>query len=171
MAADPGSAIPKDSARAFIVEAVPIVLQWPTDGVLGFGLDSGVIYRGFRNLLPSGDVVHKLMFVNVTRGEKLSPMPQYSACSSQSFLGVTVEHRPHVHTDSRDILKENQHRSRSLLGLVPTIVAAAIKQAGVVLSHPVSNTTPSRKYPVKISTKPRYARLRSSVAVGRLEVS
>lgn len=105
MAADPGSAIPKDSARAFIVEAVPIVLQWPTDGVLEFGLDSGVIYRAFRNCLPAGDVIHKLMFVNVTCGEKLSPMPQYSACSGQSFFGVTVEHGSHVHADSRDILK------------------------------------------------------------------
>ena len=57
------------------------------------------------NCLPSGDVIHKLMFVNVTRGEKLSPVPQYSACSGQSFLGVTVEHRSHVHADSRDILK------------------------------------------------------------------
>jgi hypothetical protein len=29
MAALPGSAMPKASARAFIVEAVPMVLQWP----------------------------------------------------------------------------------------------------------------------------------------------
>ena len=43
MAADPGSAIPNDSARAFIVEAVPMVLQWPTDGVLGFQLASIIV--------------------------------------------------------------------------------------------------------------------------------
>src|SRR6266567_4439652 len=32
MAAHPGSDIPSASASAFIVEAVPMVLQWPTDG-------------------------------------------------------------------------------------------------------------------------------------------
>jgi hypothetical protein len=34
MAADPGRAIPRASASAFIVDAVPIVLQCPTDGAL-----------------------------------------------------------------------------------------------------------------------------------------
>ena len=32
MAAQPGSDMPSASASEFIVEAVPIVLQWPTDG-------------------------------------------------------------------------------------------------------------------------------------------
>ncbi len=32
MAAQPGSVMPSASASAFMVEAVPIVLQWPTEG-------------------------------------------------------------------------------------------------------------------------------------------
>jgi len=32
MAAQPGSDIPSASASAFIVEAVPMVLQWPAEG-------------------------------------------------------------------------------------------------------------------------------------------
>src|SRR5258706_16195339 len=32
MAAQPGSDMPSASASAFMVEAVPMVLQWPTDG-------------------------------------------------------------------------------------------------------------------------------------------
>ncbi len=32
MAAQPGSDMPSASASEFIVEAVPIVLQWPADG-------------------------------------------------------------------------------------------------------------------------------------------
>ena len=32
MAAQPGRLMPSASAIAFIVEAVPIVLQWPIDG-------------------------------------------------------------------------------------------------------------------------------------------
>src|SRR5579863_9173223 len=32
MAAQPGSDMPSASASAFIVDAVPMVLQWPTDG-------------------------------------------------------------------------------------------------------------------------------------------
>ena len=32
MAAQPGSIMPSASASAFIVEAVPMVLQWPSDG-------------------------------------------------------------------------------------------------------------------------------------------
>src|SRR5436190_5800684 len=32
MAAQPGSDMPSASANAFMVEAVPMVLQWPTDG-------------------------------------------------------------------------------------------------------------------------------------------
>ena len=32
MAAQPGSDMPSASAIAFMVEAVPMVLQWPTDG-------------------------------------------------------------------------------------------------------------------------------------------
>ncbi len=32
IAAQPGNDMPSASASAFIVEAVPMVLQWPTDG-------------------------------------------------------------------------------------------------------------------------------------------
>ena len=32
MAAQPGNDMPSASANAFMVEAVPIVLQWPTEG-------------------------------------------------------------------------------------------------------------------------------------------
>ena len=32
MAAQPGSDMPSASASAFMVDAVPMVLQWPTDG-------------------------------------------------------------------------------------------------------------------------------------------
>jgi hypothetical protein len=32
MAAQPGSCMPSASASEFMVEAVPMVLQWPTEG-------------------------------------------------------------------------------------------------------------------------------------------
>ena len=50
-------------------------------------------------------------------------------------------------------------------------VAAAIKLAGVVLSHPVVNTTPSKGYPYNTSTKDKYARFRSKAAVGLFPLS
>ena len=50
-------------------------------------------------------------------------------------------------------------------------VAAAINSAGVVLSHPIVSTTPSIGYPKRTSTNPKYWRLRSNAAVGRLPVS
>src|SRR5262245_552164 len=58
---------------------------------------------------------------------------------------------------------------RTIAGMLT--VAAAHRQAGVVLSHPVVSTTPSNGYPYSTSTSPRYAKLRSSDAVGRLPVS
>lgn len=64
-------------------------------------------------------------------------------------------------------------------------VAAAISRAGVldvscrpckmdwayVLSHPVKRTTPSIGYPNNTSTKERYDKFRSNIAVGLFEVS
>ena len=50
-------------------------------------------------------------------------------------------------------------------------VAAAISRAGVVLSQPIFRTMPSIGYPKRLSTKDRYARFLSNIAVGLLPVS
>ena len=67
MAAEPGRAIPRDSARAFIVDAVPIVLQWPTEGVLEPSL---VTWRKIQmgDSLPSRDIVHEFVVIDLTGG-------------------------------------------------------------------------------------------------------
>ena len=50
-------------------------------------------------------------------------------------------------------------------------MAAAIKAAGVVLSHPVVKITPSSGYPYKTSTNDKYERFLSNIAVGLFPVS
>src|SRR5690349_25049386 len=102
MAAQPGSDMPSASASAFIVDAVPMVLQWPTDGA-----DAAAIFRN--------------------SSSSMRP----AARSSRAFQ-ITVP----------DPARSPFHQPLSIGPPDSTIagvltVAAAIKQAGVVLSQPV----------------------------------
>ena len=109
MAAQPGSVMPSASASAFMVEAVPMVLQWPIDGA-----DDG------------GDV-DEFLVVDAAGGQLLARLPDRHAGTGALALPPAVEHRA-----------ARQHDRRAVF-----TVAAAIRQAGVVLSQPVVSTTPS----------------------------
>ena len=108
MAAQPGNDMPSASANAFMVEAVPMVLQWPIDGA-------------------EADAI--------SRNSSLSMRP--AASSSRAF-----------HTTVPEPARSPFHQPLSIGPPERTIagvftVAAAIRQAGVVLSQPVISTTPS----------------------------
>ena len=136
MAAAPGSCIPRASAREFIVVAVPMVLQYPTEGA-------------------------ELATSSIKPSSSISP----AARSSRAFHTMVPD-------PVRCPLNQpfNMGPTDNAMAGIFT-VAAAIKRAGVVLSQPIFRTTPSIGYPKSVSTSERYARLRSSIAVGRLPVS
>ena len=108
MAAQPGSDMPSASARLFIEDAVPMVLQWPTRG------------RDDAHL-------HELFVVDLARRasswracQMIVPDPASPPCHQPSSIGPP---------------------DRTIAGMFT--VAAAMRQAGVVLSQPVVSTTPS----------------------------
>src|ERR1700674_2603117 len=100
--------MPSASASAFMVEAVPMVLQCPADGA-----------------------------EEATRSMTSEYLILPAACSWRAF-----------HTAVPEPQRSPFHQPLSIGPPESTIagrltVAAAIRQAGVVLSHPVSSTTPS----------------------------
>src|ERR1022692_2949843 len=104
--------MPSASASAFIVEAVPMLLQWPTEG--------------------ADDVT---MSMN----------------SSYLILPAAWSERA-CHTTVPEPARSPFHQPLSIGPPESTMdgmltVAAAIRQAGVVLSQPVVSTTPSSGYP------------------------
>ena len=108
MAAHPGRLMPSTSARPFIVLAVPIVLQCPTDGA-------------------------ELATISTNSASSISP----AASSSRAFQTIVPEP---VRLPSNQPLSMGPPDS-TIAGR--STVAAAIRHAGVVLSHPVVSTTPS----------------------------
>ena len=108
MAAQPGNDMPSASASAFMVEAVPIVLQWPIDGA-----DA----------------------VAISRNSRLSMRP--AARSSRAFQTTVPDPARSPFHQPFNIGPPD----RTIAGVFT--VAAAIRQAGVVLSQPVISTTPS----------------------------
>ena len=108
MAAQPGRLMPSASASAFMVEAVPIVLQWPTEGA-----------------------------DEVTASMNSSAVMRPAACSSRAFQATVPEPARWPRHQPLSIGPPE----RTIAGMFT--VAAAMMQAGVVLSQPVVSTTPS----------------------------
>ena len=101
--------MPSASASAFIVDAVPIVLQCPGDGAAE-------------------------EIISTYSASSISPV----ASSSRAFQTMVPEP---VRCPSCQPFNIGPPES-TMAGM--STVAAAIRQAGVVLSHPVVSTTPSR---------------------------
>src|SRR6516165_8445991 len=108
MAAQPGSDMPSASAMAFMVDAVPMVLQWPTEGADEVAMSM----NSLKSILPAA--------TSWRACHSTVPEPASSPLWYPSSIGPP---------DS------------TIAGVLT--VAAAIKQAGVVLSQPVISTTPS----------------------------
>ncbi len=100
--------MPSASASAFMVEAVPMVLQWPTDGAVAQAMS--------RNSLAS------------MRPAAISCRAHHTAVPEPARLPF---HQP----------SSIGPPDSTIAGMFT--VAAAMMQAGVVLSQPVSSTTPS----------------------------
>jgi hypothetical protein len=123
MEADPGRDMPRASARAFMVLAVPIVLQCPTllvSTLLGVML--GHIRRG-----GEGDSLHHLRFVEFTFCKQLSAVPDNSSGSNELFTGVSCNQRGRA----GDIPLSMGPTFMEIAGILT--VAAAINKAGVLL--------------------------------------
>src|SRR5262245_58666783 len=112
MAAQPGSDRPSASATAFIVDAVPIVLQWPAEGA-----EAQAASRNSSSVISPAARRRRLRQITV-------PDPTSSPSCQPSSIGPPD----------------------STIAGISTVVAAMIP-AGVVLSHPVVNTTASIGYP------------------------
>src|SRR3954453_5756184 len=100
--------MPSASASEFMVEAVPMVLQWPTDGAEEATMSMNSSY----SILPAA--------ISSRDFQTTVPEPVRSPLNQPFSIGPP---------DS------------TMAGMFT--VAAAIMQAGVVLSQPVVNTTPS----------------------------
>src|SRR5258707_8150573 len=103
-----GNDIPRTSAREFIVDAVPIVLQYPTD----VAPDVMISFSSRSLIFPSAS---KFRAFHAT-----ATAPTRSPLYQPFSIGPLV---------------------RTIAG--KSTVAAAMMQAGVVLSQPVVRTTPS----------------------------
>ena len=82
--------------------------------------------------------LHQLLAGDQAFGQLTARFPKHQARAAQLAVHIAIEHRA-----------ARQHDGRKFT------VAAAIRAAGVVLSHPVVSTTPSNGYPASISTRPR----------------
>jgi hypothetical protein len=123
MEADPGRDMPRASARAFIVLAVPIVLQCPTLLVSALsGVKLGDIRRG-----REGDSLHHLCLVEFAFCEQLSAVPDNSSGSNELFTGVSCYQRG----QAGDIPFSIGPTFMEIAGILT--VAAAINKAGVLL--------------------------------------
>src|ERR1017187_3951485 len=100
--------MPSASASAFMVDAVPMVLQWPTEGADEVTTSRNSVYP----ILPAA--------WSARACQTTVPEPARSPFHQPLSIGPP---------DS------------TMAGMLT--VAAAIKQAGVVLSQPVVRTTPS----------------------------
>ena len=108
IAAAPGICMPSASASEFIVVAVPMVLQYPTDGAD----DATSSMNPSASISPAASISRAF--------HTMVPEPVRSPLYHPFSIGPT---------DS------------AIAGILT--VAAAIKRAGVVLSHPMFSTTPS----------------------------
>src|SRR3954469_13824000 len=108
MAAQPGRLIPSASASAFIVDAVPIVLQCPGDGA-----DEATSSTNSASSISPAASSSRAFHTTVPDPERCPSCQPFSIGPPDSTIaGMST-------------------------------VAAAIRQAGVVLSQPVVSTTPS----------------------------
>src|SRR3954469_7587059 len=108
MAAQPGRLMPRASASPFIVDAVPMVLQWPGDGAE----EATSSTKAASSISPAASISRAR--------QTMVPDPVRSPLYQPFSIGPP---------DS------------TIAGRFT--VAAAIRQAGVVLSQPVVRTTPS----------------------------
>lgn len=138
-----------------MVLAVPMVLQWPTEGVLFYRISRGQknqkgeleVEQNFQNI-PGRYHLYQSVIINLTCRVHVSGFPQDR--SRPNLVArpkqAAIEHRSNVETDGWNVLLANTHqrvqKRYNSKGL--TMVAAAIRKAGVVLSQPVKRTTPSR---------------------------
>lgn len=112
--------------------------------------------------LPGRDHGHESFVVDLSSCVHVSGFPQDRA-RTHLVVGAqtTIQHRTDIETNGRNVLEyvllfstddvydAFKQETPSMIGKglhTPklTTVAAAIKNAGVVLSHPVKRTTPSR---------------------------
>ena len=136
MAAFSGSAMPSASTMLAIVEAVPMVMQWPFERCMQLSaeVNSSIVISPARTI---SDIFH-------------TPVPEPMSWPRNLPLSIGPPDKPMV--------------GRSQL-------AAPISSEGVVLSQPISRTTPSIGLPRIDSSTSMLARLRNSIAVGRSCVS
>ena len=114
-----------------IVEAVPMVMQWPLERCMH---DSAAVNSSWlmRPARTSSDICH-------------TPVPEPICLPRKCPVSIGPPETPMV--------------GRSQL-------AAPISSEGVVLSHPMSSTTPSMGLPRMDSSTSMLARLRNNIAVG-----
>src|ERR1700722_6243099 len=132
MAAFPGRPTPNDSTMLAIVDAVPIVIQWPLERFMQLSASKNSL-RGIFPAVTNSVICH-------------TPVPEPISVPRNLPLSIGPPERPIV------------GRSQE---------AAPINKDGVVLSHPISSTTPSIGLPRMDSSTSMLARLRKSIAVGR----
>ena len=136
MPATPGRVMPSASATQAIVEAVPIVLQWPRLRIIE---DSASRNRSWDSV-PA----------RTSSLSRHTSVPQPSGVPRKCPVSIGP---PGTTSAGR------------------STEAAAISSAGIVLSQPPSSTTPSTGLARIISSAAIAARLRNSIAVGRICVS
>ena len=85
MAAQPVSDMPSASAMAFIEEAVPMVLQWPT-----LGAEAQVMSMN-------------CVDVDLAVGQHPARVPDHRARAGELAAVVAVQHRPAGQHDRRDV--------------------------------------------------------------------
>ena len=131
-----GRPMPSASTMLAMVEAVPMVMQWPAE----------------RDMQALGR--HEIVQRHLAGRHILAELPDIGARADVAAAEFAVQHRA-----AGDAMV-----GRSQL-------AAPISSAGVVLSQPTSSTTPSIGLPRIDSSTSMLARLRNSMAVGRICVS
>ena len=133
IAAPPGRVMPRASTIQAIVDAVPMVMQCPSERVM----PSSASPNSSRVILPAR---RSSLNFHTSVPEPIS-RPRYLPLS----MGPPGTTRVGKST-----------------------LAAPIKHAGVVLSHPVSSTTPSTGLARMHSSTSMLAKLRKSMVVGRM---
>ncbi len=136
IAAFSGNDMPNASTMLAMVDAVPIVMQWPLER---FMQDSASV-NSFCDICPA------LTISDICQ----TPVPEPISLPRNLPFNIGPPDKP--------IVGKPQ-------------LAAPISNAGVVLSQPISNTTPSIGLPLMDSSTSMLARLRNNIAVGRNCVS
>lgn len=89
MAAEPGRAMPSASASAFMVLAVPMVLQWPTEGVLVFTCGSAESNKTGKGKFSLQDFenTYPAAIISTSLSSSISP----AACMSLAFHKIVPD--------------------------------------------------------------------------------